>query len=84
MTMKLKITAFEMIGGNHYTVIQLDDACPKELAELGGSKMIEVSEELGKRILKAQADAINFQVDLAYVHAGKLNQELILAKKSES
>lgn len=71
--MKLKITCFEMIGGNHYTVIPLEDNYPKELAELGGSKMIEVSEEKGKEILERQAVGIKLQCELALIHSGQMN-----------
>lgn len=73
--MKLKITAFEMIGGNHYTIIPLEDNYPKELAELGGSKMIEVSEERGKDLLKRQGVGVSLQVELAYIHSGHMKAE---------
>lgn len=70
--MKLQITCFEMIGGNHYTVIPVDDNMPKEIAELGGNKLIEVSEEKGQEILKRQAEGIKLQCELALIHSGQM------------
>jgi hypothetical protein len=69
--MRLLINCFESIGGNHYTVVPTD--LPTEVAELGGGKVIEVSDERGEQIMKQQADAITFQCDMALIHAGQKN-----------
>lgn len=75
--MRLQITSFQAIGGNLYTVLPLEDGFPTELAELGGSKVVEVDDELGKKILRRQAESVDLQCRLALVHSGH-NKSLTL------
>lgn len=74
--MNLLINCFQSIGGNHYNVIPVDiDPAKLEdvraYEETVGGKLITVSEEKGKEILQAQADAIRFQVELSLIHSGQ-------------
>ena len=69
--MRLQIIEFQMLGGNHYTVIEVPEGMPNELAELGGSKVVEVSQEEGEAILLAHAKMISHQVSLALMFAKK-------------
>ena len=62
--MKLQISEFKSIGGSHWVLLPVAEGMPTELAELGGNKVIDVSEEEGAKLLQAQADAIRFQCTL--------------------
>lgn len=72
----LLINYFTMTGGNHYTIVPTDIHPDKveearAVLEIGGAKLITVSEEKAQEILKRQADAVKLQIELSRAHIGE-------------
>lgn len=66
--MKLLVSEFSTMGGNHYCVVPFVGGTETEAffnTRARGFKVIEVSEEKAKEMLAIQGQAINLQFELA-------------------